>query len=419
MSRALWLDCSTGAAGDMLLAALVGAGADLRVVQESVAGLGVGATIDVNSTLSGGLAARQVTVNVSEVSPPTRTLSDVLQVLSDSALADDVRALAVRVFTTLAQAEAVVHGTGVDEVHFHEVGAHDALADVVGVCAAVVSLGVDTVVAGSRALGGGTARTEHGSIPVPVPAVLELLAEQGIPASGGPVDVELCTPTGAALLVTVADSWGAMPAMTVDRVGLGAGRRELPGRPNVVRAVVGQLAPAGALGPRHGDDGEATSSVVLECNVDDLDPRLWPRVLDQLLAAGASDAWLTPILMKKGRPAHTLSVLVPDDPALLQALRDVVFRETTTIGLREHPVAKRALQRRERTVLVHGQRVRVKEALLDGQVVNAQPEWEDVLAAAQALDVPAKALLQQLSSERELETGGLQQREHGHDDAHR
>lgn len=393
MTRVLWLDCSTGAAGDMLLAALVGAGADLDAVQRAVAGLGVGASVSVTSTTSAGLAALQTTVDVSEASPHRRTLSDVLQVLTDSTLADGVRARAVAVFTALAQAEAAVHGTSVEEVHFHEVGAHDALADVVGVCAALDSLAVDRVVAGPLALGGGTARSEHGRIPVPVPAVLELLAGKGIPAHGGPVEVELCTPTGAALLVTLVDSWGSMPPMSVERTGVGAGRRELPERPNVVRAVVGETVEK----VETVDQPDAGSAVVLECNVDDLDPRLWPRVLEQLLAAGASDAWLTPILMKKGRPAHTLSVLAPPDPALLEALRDVVFRETTTIGLREYTVGKYALQRRERTVHVQGQVVRIKEALQDGLVVNAQPEWEDVLAAAQALGVPAKAVLQQLS----------------------
>jgi uncharacterized protein (DUF111 family) len=218
--------------------------------------------------------------------------------------------------------------------------------------------------------------------------VVRLLAGAGAPASGGPVDVELCTPTGAALLTTLAASYGPMPAMTLDAVGTGAGSRVLPDRVGALRLLRG--TPSADRAPVR---GERSTAVVLETNVADHDPRLWPHVLTCLLNVGASDAWLTPILMKKGRPAHTLHVLCPDDAVLRREVERIVLTETTAIGLRSTSVAKTALGRREVTVDVGGQGVRVKVAELDGHPVNAQPEHEDVAAAARALGLPLKVVL--------------------------
>jgi len=234
---------------------------------------------------------------------------------------------------------------------------------------------------GPIALGGGTAHAGHGVIPVPGPAVLALLAGVGAPAYGGPVDVELCTPTGAALLVGIASTYGPMPLMTVDAVGLGGGSRVLPDRLGALRLVLGTAV------------GEPGTAVVLETNVDDLDPRLWPHVLTRLMAAGAADAWLTPILMKKGRPAHTLHVLSPEDPQVLTRLRAVVFAESSAIGLRERVVTKTALPRTEQVVDVGGHPVRVKLAHDGGRVVNAQPEHDDVARVADELGLPVKVVL--------------------------
>jgi uncharacterized protein (TIGR00299 family) protein len=270
-------------------------------------------------------------------------------------------------------------------VHFHEVGALDAVADVVGSAAGLAALGVNEAVASEVALGGGMVRAAHGLLPVPGPAVLALLSDVGAPVRGGPVPYELCTPTGAAILASVAGSWGDLPAMAVNAVGVGAGARDVEDAPpNVLRIVLGERAPAGG-----GLDGGA--AVVLETNVDDLDPRLWPGVLARLLESGAADAWLTPILMKKGRPAHTLHVLAA--PERTEALARLVFAETSTLGLRVASVGKRALARGEVLVEVGGRRVRVKTGILDGAVVNAQPEWDDVAAAAAVLGRPAKAVL--------------------------
>jgi hypothetical protein len=227
------------------------------------------------------------------------------------------------------------------------------------------------------ALGSGSARGQHGVVPVPGPAVLELLA--GVPVLAGPVPAEACTPTGAALVAARVHEWTTLPPMRVSRVGYGAGGRDPEQLPNVVRLVLGKPV------------GPVADAAVLETNVDDLDPRLWPGVLGQLLAAGASDAWLTPILMKKGRPAHTLHVLCTRERR--PAVEEVVFRTTSTIGLRVVEVGKVALDRAQETVAVLGGRVGVKVARLGGRVVNVSVEFEDVAALAATLGLPVKEAL--------------------------
>lgn len=374
MSRTLWIDASSGASGDMLLGALAGAGVPLEVLQSAVDAVAPEPiTLRVEQVTRNGLAATRVHVEISE-SHHHRTWRDVRALLAghDAALA---------AFERLAVAEAAVHGTTPEEVHFHEVGALDAIADVVGVTAGFAYLGATSVVVSPVAVGSGTVQAAHGTLPVPPPAVVELL--RGAPSYAGPVAREMCTPTGAALLASLATGWGPQPPMTVAEVGVGAGGRDPEGHANVLRLLVG--AP-GESTP------EVTTELVLEANVDDLDPRLWPTVLDALLAAGAADAWLTPILMKKGRPAHTLHVLVTPERAA--GVREVVFRETTTIGLREHAVTKRALDRSHVDVVVGGQVVSVKVARDEGRVVNAQPEYDDVTRAAVTLGRPARDVLE-------------------------
>jgi pyridinium-3,5-bisthiocarboxylic acid mononucleotide nickel chelatase len=275
-----------------------------------------------------------------------------------------------------------VHGSDPHDVTFHEVGALDAIADVVGACAGIVALASTEVVVSPIAVGSGTVEGAHGSMPVPPPAVAELL--RGVPSHAGPAGapaMELCTPTGAAILTTVATRWGPQPPMTTDRVGVGAGTRNPEGHANVLRLFTGT-----ALGSA-GDD----TAVLIETNVDDLDPRVWPSVIAALLDAGASDAWLTPILMKKGRPAHALSVLVPPDR--VETVRTTVFRETSAIGLREQRLAKHALEREMSSVEVNGHAIAVKLARHEGAVINAMPEYDDVTRAAAAAGRPVADVL--------------------------
>lgn len=379
MSDTLWIDASSGASGDLLLGALVGAGVPLDVVRAAVDAVAPEPiALRVEDVRRGGLAATRVHVEVAE-SHHHRTWADVRAVLAAAPIDPAVRDLALTAFERLATAEGVVHGVDPDAVHFHEVGALDAIADVVGACAGLAHLGASAVVVSPVAVGSGTVATAHGVLPVPPPAVAELL--RGVPTHAGAVAMELCTPTGAALLTTFATAYGPQPAMVVEAIGVGAGSRDPEGHANVLRLFTGSAT----------DSAAGAAPLLLETNVDDLDPRVWPAVIAALLEAGASDAWLTPILMKKGRPAHTLHVLV--DARRAPAVRTVVFRHTTTLGLREQAVAKHSLERAMVSVEVDGQRIPVKVARHEGAVVNAQPEYDDVVRAADALGRPVNDVL--------------------------
>jgi pyridinium-3,5-bisthiocarboxylic acid mononucleotide nickel chelatase len=394
-----WLDCSAGVSGDMLLGAVVDAGAPLEVLQRAVDALGVEPVrLRAEPAVRGGIGALRVHVEVAD-RPAPRTWRDLRALLEAAPLDPAVAARALDVFGRLATAEAEVHRVAPDDVHFHEVGALDALADVVGACAGLVALGSPALTVSPVAVGSGTTRGAHGPLPIPVPAVLALL--RGAPVLAGAVAHEAATPTGAALVATWAVGFGPLPPMTTRRTGTGAGGRDPVEAANVLRLVLGD--PADGAGAEDGLPRQA--GLLLEANVDDLDPRLWPAVLARLLDEGASDAWLTPILMKKGRPAHTLSVLCHPDAA--DRLRRTVFTETSTIGVREQTVAKTALERTEDVVDVRGQAVRVKRARLDGEVVNSSPEWEDVAAAARTLGVPAKQVLAEAVG-RAAQTGAAQ-----------
>jgi uncharacterized protein (TIGR00299 family) protein len=415
--RIAWIDCSAGASGDMLLGAFLSAGADVDFVNAAVAAVDPTLSVTIEHTTRHQIAATKATVRVNGTPhpetipeaghghghghgpttaeadqagvpstphhhehPPTRAWADVRLLLEQADLDEQVRERALDTFARLARAEASAHGVHPDDVHFHEVGALDAIADIVGVAAASVSLGIDRVVVSTIALGGGRqVRGQHGGIPVPGPAVLHLLTEAEAPVVGGTAPYEMTTPTGAALLATLADEFGMMPPMRITRTGVGAGGRDPVEVPNVVRVVIGEAT------------DRVSTELVYETNIDDLDPRLWPQILAKLLEAGAADAWLTPILMKKGRPAHTLSVLVTSTNA--DPVRRVILTETTAIGLREYPIAKHAADREFTTVTIGGQRISVKIARYDGQVVNVQPEYDDVVAAATELKQPVKLVL--------------------------
>jgi uncharacterized protein (TIGR00299 family) protein len=390
-----WLDCASGASGDMLLGALVCAGVPLDVISRAVDAVAPERIrLSVEDVVRNGLGATLVRVEGTD-STHHRTWADVRKLLDAADLDEAVRRSAHATFERLAEAEAKVHRTTPDAIHFHEVGALDAIADVVGVCAGFVHLGLDEVLVSPIAVGSGFVRAAHGRLPVPVPAVVELLAAAGAPSYAGEIDGtpvgELCTPTGAALLTAHASAYGAQPPMRVTAQGFGAGTRETPGRANAVRLLVGE--PATDV-RRPTPVGPPTSTqVVVESNVDDLDPRIWPAVLQRLLDAGAADAWLTPILMKKGRPAHTLSVLV--EPDRQDDVCRVIFTETSAIGVRSHEVTKQPLEREFRTLDLPDGPVRLKIASYAGKVVNAQPEYDDVVALAERTGRPVKAVLAQ------------------------
>ncbi len=380
-----WWDVSAGVAGDMLLAALIDAGASMDRIRAAVESVAPDVRLVTSTVRRAGLRATLLDVTAGPASVH-QTWHAIRGLLDRADLDDAVRTNALAVFGRIAGAEGHVHGVEPDDVHFHEVGAWDSIADIVGCCAAIHDLGIADISAGVVAVGSGRTATEHGNLPVPVPAVVELLT--GWPVVAGGVG-ELATPTGAALVVTLARPSTGLPAMTLDRVGVGAGHRERPDQANVVRVLLGTANDA----PR-APSGTAIRSTgtVLTANVDDLDPRLWPGVLASLMEAGADDAWLTPILMKKGRPAHQVSVLCRPESA--ETLRRIIVDATSTIGVRESDVRKTALARYWATVDVAGAPIRIKVAHEDGRVVQATPEFEDVRAAAAALGWPESAVLE-------------------------
>lgn len=376
----LWVDATAGIAGDMLMGALIDAGAPLDRVESAVSAVVPGEIALRTSTVHrAGLRALKIDVESRAEDHPHRSWARIRSMLEDAELPTAVRTTALAAFARLADAEGRVHGIAPDDVHFHEVGSWDSIADIVGVCAALAALAVTRVTASPVAVGSGRIGSAHGDLPVPPPAVLELSRGWRVLAGG---EGELATPTGMALIRALADECGPIEPMQITAVGVGAGGRDVPGRANVVRV---------ALGIPSADVPTADDLWVLETNVDDLDPRVWPTVLAALLEAGAADAWLVPIVMKKGRPAHTLCVLARD--AERAALRDNVFALTSTIGVREAPVSRVALDRDWQAVALRGGEVRIKVAVRAGRIVHATPEFDDAAALALARGAPVRQVL--------------------------
>lgn len=376
--RLCYFDCFSGAAGDMLLGALLDAGADEAAVTNAIGSLSIDAwALTVGETSRRGFRATQVTVGAPD-QEIDRNLSDIEALLNAAELDVRVREMSRRVFRTLGHAEARVHGVDIDEVHFHEVGALDAIVDVVGTCAAFVDLGIERAVAGPVAIGSGTVETDHGTIPIPAPAVTELLKEARAPVVAGGSGEKL-TPTGAALLISLADEFGPVSPMRIEATGYGAGKRDTE-LPNVVRVLIGESdRPA-----------SSRSAFLIESNIDDMSPELIAHACERLLESGAADAWTSPIVMKKGRSAVTLSVLASPDHQT-QVL-DVLFAETSALGVRISAVTKEELERDFVTVEIDDQPVRVKIGMRRGAVVNLAPEYEDARAAAEALGLPLKVI---------------------------
>jgi pyridinium-3,5-bisthiocarboxylic acid mononucleotide nickel chelatase len=382
-----YVNCSAGVAGDMLLGALVHAGADRDHVAAAIASLRLdGYALTFESTQRGGVAATLANVVTADRGDHThRPVRVILDLLANAKLTDAIRSRAARVFTALAVAEGAVHGIDPDEVELHEVGALDAIIDVVGIAAALDDLGVDRLVASPVAVGHGIVRAAHGELPNPPPAVVRLAASRKVPLIGIDTTMEVATPTGVAVLVALADEFGPLPPMTVDTIGYGAGTADPPGRPNVVQLIVGQTIEP-SLTPRHGRRG-----VELAVNVDDVTGEVLAHTIAALMAAGAHDAWATPIVMKKGRPAHTVHALA--DPADVERLAEILLAETGSLGIRATTVERWPQRRTEVIVDVDGHAVRVK---LGGG--RAKAEHDDAAAAAAELRRPLRDVLRQAES---------------------
>ena len=385
-TRMLWIDATAGVAGDMLLGALIDLHEDpeqaLSIAAAAVEAV-LPATIELRTATVARAGMRALKVDVVPVveDHPHRSWATIRELLIDAEIDDATRVLALSAFGALATAEGRAHGVDPEGVHFHEVGAWDSVADIVGSCRLYAALGAPTVTVGPWELGSGTMRIAHGTVGVPGPAVLELARGYDVTTD---LPHERTTPTGAALL----RAWGATSgrlAGRVDRTGVGAGTRDDPERANTVRLVL--------TSPVRDEAGSETL-VELAANVDDLDPRLWPGILQALLDAGALDAWLVPILMKKGRPAHTVHVLAR--PQLTDALILTLHRTTTTLGVRRTTVLRFALERHVETMTVSGQPARVKIGICDGRIATAQPEFDDVAALSLAIGVSEREALEQV-----------------------
>jgi pyridinium-3,5-bisthiocarboxylic acid mononucleotide nickel chelatase len=407
--KILYFDCFSGISGDMTLGALLDAGLPLDALKEALGSLALaGVHIHADRVLRAGVSATKFKVHAHDQgsaphshshdhgphdpddhgakyqAPGTqheghahRSLPDIFALIDKASLSADGRTRAKALFQRLAEAEASIHQMPVEQVHLHEVGALDSIIDIVGAVFALEWMGADRIVCSPLNVGGGMVRSAHGLFPVPAPATVKLLGDA--PVYGGAPQSELVTPTGALIASSYAEAYGPMPAMAIDRVGYGAGDRDDPVTPNVLRVFVGRAADQPAA------DGRVS---VVECEIDDMNPQIYGVVMDRLYAAGAVEVFYVPVQMKKNRPGTLLTVIAP--PNLRGAITDVIFRETTTIGLRYSEMDRECLAREIVSVETPLGRARIKVARRNGRVMNATPEFEDCARLAAANGLPVK-----------------------------
>ena len=363
--KTLYFDCFCGAAGDMIVGALIDAGADFAEIEKSLATLGVdGYTLSCEKVNKKGTMATKFDVHLEEQHHhPHRHLRHVVEIIESGDLPDAVKQASLETFRRVAEAEAEVHGTTIEKVHFHEVGAVDSIIDIVGTHLALHQLKPGAIQSSPLHVGSGTVKCAHGIMPVPAPATALLL--KGVPSYGGHVDGELVTPTGAALIAQLATKFGPMPTMTIEQIGVGAGTMDIPDRPNVVRALIGETT----------DFASGDTVVVIEANIDDMNPERFPPLVNDLLESGARDAFLTPILGKKGRPAHLISVLV--DESLVSPVADALLSGSSTLGLRMHREERITLDREYKHVSTPWGPVKIKIGSYKGAVSSTAPEYDD------------------------------------------
>ena len=384
MSRLLYFDCFSGISGDMALGAMLDAGLPLDDLKGALGSLAVsGFEVSAARVLRAGVSSTRLIVHEhADHQPPAasrhhphRHLPAIFKLIDQSALSAAGRDRAKAMFQRLAEVEAGIHQMPVEKVHLHEVGALDSIIDIVGIVFALEWAGADRIVCSPLNVGGGMVQSAHGLFPVPAPATVKLLGDA--PVYAGAVQKELVTPTGALIVTTYAESFGPVPAMRIERVGYGAGERDDPTTPNVLRVLIGRAAA----------DAPTERVTVVECEIDDMNPQIFGVVMDQLYAAGALEVFYVPVQMKKNRPGTLLTVIAA--PERLDQMSDIIFRETTTIGLRHSEVARECLDREIVTVETPVGAVRFKIARRDGRVLNAVPEFEDCakLAAAKNLSV--------------------------------
>ena len=417
--RIAYLDCFSGMSGDMFLGALIDAGVPARLLEETVAALNVDARLEVSRVNRSGISASRVDVYVhGEKEVPRedserhehhphehehshdrdhhhhshehahshhhgRGLTEIRKIIRQATIAESAKNTAIAIFEALGAAEAKVHNVDIEKIHFHEVGAVDAIVDIVCASVGFEALGVDELVCSPLNVGGGTIKAEHGTLPVPVPATVELL--KGAPLYSSGIRAELLTPTGAAIVKVLAKRFGSFPEMKIASTGYGAGGRDLSGHPNVVRLTVGESLPELA-----GKISQETVTV-LEANLDDLNPQVFGYVMDRVLEEGALDAFGVPVQMKKNRPGTLLTVLCKPEDA--PKLTQIIFTETTTLGVRRREEKRQTLARKWVTVPTQWGDVRLKIGSMNGTVTNYAPEYEDCRKIAAEQRVPLKAVM--------------------------
>jgi pyridinium-3,5-bisthiocarboxylic acid mononucleotide nickel chelatase len=391
MARTLYLDCFAGASGDMLVGAMLDCGLDFELLRGELLKLGVeGYELSLRRVDRSGISAAKFDVHLAcephshehhhshehphghNPQSHHRSLSEIRQVISSSNLSEQVKGHAQAIFQRIGEAESKIHDIPVEAVHFHEVGAIDSIVDIVGACIAFDAMKIERIISSPLHVGSGTFQCAHGTYPVPGPATTELL--KGVPVYSKDVEGELVTPTGAAIISTLAESYGLMPMMRIEKVGYGAGTRDYPKFPNALRAIIGEL--------EEDADRTPTTVTVIEANIDDLNPQVFGYLMEKALAAGALDIFYTPAQMKKNRPGVLLTLLC--EPADRERMCDLIFRETTTLGVRYRNEQREILTREFVTVETEYGPIRIKiSRAKDGQVMNASPEFEDCRSAAE------------------------------------
>jgi hypothetical protein len=392
--KALYFDTFAGISGDMTLGALIDLGVPVEYLQEQIDLLGLEKVEILQHVVERkGIRGIKVDIRCRERGV-VRTYSNIRQLIASSSLPDPVKESSLRVFEILASAEAKIHSKNIDQIHFHELGAVDTIVDIVGFSLGLHYLEVERVYGSPIPTGKGWIRTEHGILPVPPPAVVEIL--KGVPAYSGEIPTEIVTPTGAAIIKSCVQEFGGIPPMEIKAVGYGAGARDLE-IPNLLRLIFGELQEGGTRKER---------AVMIITNIDDMNPEIYEHVMEKLFSAGASDVWLVPIQMKRTRPAVSLQVLAPHHQ--VEPLKEIIFRETNTLGLRLLEVEKEYLERDFITVETAYGKVRVKLGMQAGRVVNIAPEYGDCQKLAETTGVPLKEIfeLAMVAARRKLESGG-------------
>ena len=383
--RTLHIDTPMGISGDMFLAALIDLGVPKRLIVNELKKLPVKPSeIDVKTATVTRHSIRAVTFRVRVLETKRhRTFASIKRLIRSSKLTREVKDLSVAIFKVIAEAEGSVHGISPEKVHFHEVGAMDSIIDIVGAAVAITSLGVERVTASPVPLGGGWTETMHGVLPIPAPATVEIL--KGIPIAPSRAPFELTTPTGAAILKTIADEFGDLGRMTIEKTGYGAGKKDFKGAANVLRVFLGDS------GPAERSAGEDERLFIIETNIDDMSPQVAGYLMERLFGAGALDVYFTPVQMKKNRPGVLLTALSTRKSK--NELLDIVFEESTSIGVRTYPVDRVCLERSTVKVSSGYGVVRVKVSTRNGKVVNTQPEYEDCKRIAAGKGVPLKKVI--------------------------